>query len=172
MPDDEKDKDGKAVHKTFDAFLASLPEENKKLVEDHIGGLTRALDRVKDERNTLRDEIKSIRESKTLDAEGKLTELQKSLDAAERRAKFFESLPKEVRNPKAAFVLYSNDETLQKKDGSFDADKFKESYPEMFGTDRNAKGFGGNGTDKTPPQKSDMNSLIRTKAGVAPYSRE
>lgn len=156
----------------FDAFYKALPEDHRKLVDDHVSGLKSAHERVKTERTELKGQIAELQKTADPELKSKFEGLQSTLAAQEARTRFYES-PAAVRfrNPVSAYATahaggYLND------DGSLkDSAKFEETFPELFrtpdkppehnpGTGRTAPDGG-----QPPSTASTMDNAIRTAAG-------
>lgn len=160
---------------TWDAYVASLPEETRATVtalyESQNSALLKTVKATREERDTfasqLRDAAKKM--EKGSEAQTQLLEQATALDEANRRADFYEAAPaQECRNPKAAFAL-AKASNLFLKSGLPDWKAIKEEAPELFGavTKPKGKGAAGAGTEQQDKPTS-INNFIRAKAGIRP----
>lgn len=158
---------GNSTTLTFDDWQASLPDDQKVLIEDHTRGLKSALE---SERGTRKDLEKQLRDlakeaEKGSKAETQLTQLADQLQTADRRANFYELAHMAgVKNLKLAYTVAVNDEMFDKHD-RVNFDEMKKQYPELFVSTKPPRGDAGSGTESTTTQASDMNTLIRRRAG-------
>lgn len=151
----------------FDEWLASQDEAVRTAYEEHITGLKATVRATRDERDGLAKQIKDLlpKAEKGSELEKSLTEFGAKLEAAERRAAFMEDAIKpgiDCRNPKAAFALAMAD-NLFTRSGAPDWKAIQEVAPELFGK-YTPPGNAGTGTG-APPKTTDMDTLIRQKAG-------
>lgn len=171
----EKEQDGNAggaQFQTFEEFLTSQTGESvKPLYEASVAGLKSALDKEREDRRRLSEQVKKLSSlaEKGSELERQLSETETLLEQAEKnsaelqkRAKFAEqAIRPEVScaNIRAAYAL-AQSENLFKEDGVPEWEKLRELAPELF---RSA-----NQTDagqRTPSKPSDINSAIRKAAG-------
>lgn len=132
MPDPENEiLPGDAEEVETDAEGEGEPED--------LTGLKSALGRVKTERSKLKDELAKVRAENA----------------------FLSSIPRGLKNPRAARVLAA-EFGLLKEDGAIDADAFKKQFPEQFTTPSAHAGEG-----LTTPTQSGLtpNEWIRRKVG-------
>lgn len=162
---DKHEEGAKALE--WDGWLAEQDEPVKTLIDGRFKALENTVSATRDERDTLKGELKALRSKAE---EG--SELQKQLDASlakldtvEKKAVFLEEATKpgvECRNPKAAYtVAVASD--LFTRSGAPDWDAIKKEAPELFGK-APVNSNGGNGTRENPEGR-DMNSFIRGQAG-------
>lgn len=107
--------------------------------EQDLHGLKSALTRLKTERTQLKDELAKMKAENA----------------------FMASIPKGLKNPRAARVLAA-EFNLLKEDGSLDAAGFKKQFPEFFPS---TPGNAGEGTTQPAPSGVTPNEWIRRKAG-------
>ena len=151
---------------SFEQFLEKQPESVQKLYETHTSGLKSALQKERDSKKDLDDQLKAAtaKAEKGSDLEKTLLELQKQSAASERRARFAEeAITPEIgcTNVKAAFAL-AVAEDLFKKSGDPDWEAIKKAAPELFkkpGSTTSGKAGDGTGEDGKP--KRSMNDLLR-----------
>jgi len=152
---------------TFEAWQAALPEDQKALIDGHTKGLKSALD---SERGTRKDLEKQLRDlakkaESGSEAQAQLTQLADNLQAADRKADFYEAAHAAgVRNLKLAYTVATSEELFDKH-GRVNFDEMKKSYPELFGAAQVPPGNAGSGTQTNQNGKADMNSAIRKAAG-------
>jgi hypothetical protein len=159
-----EDKKGDAP--SYADWLKAQPEDVQKRINENEAALKSAHERQKEDNRTLREEIKAIRESKTLDAQEQAKQIEEKLHESEKRVAFFESLPAEYHsNAKAAWTLASANGCL-KRDGSLDIEKFKTQFGELFEPKKRASANAGDGAGNPPTgQNSPMNQALRLAAG-------
>ena len=131
-----------------------------------MSGLKSAHERVKTERNELKEAIKAIQNGRESDVEKVRTELSEKLETTERRARFLETCPRDIANPMAAHAV-AREFGCIRTDGSLDAAQLKEKCPELFGGKTPPINADKTKGDNTPDGKFDMNQWIRRRAGVA-----
>lgn len=165
--------------KTWDEYLASLPEEQRETVKGFYTAQNQALlntvKATRDERDQMASDLRDAakKAEKGSKAETDLLEQANKLDEANKRADFFaEASGKECKNAKAAWALAKSD-NLFNKAGLPDWEAIKTSAPELFGPviKPKPKGGAGAGTDKEPAGQS-INDFIRTAAGAKTIQSE
>jgi len=155
------------VPQTWDAIIASLPEEQRTLYTEHTQGLRSAL---ADERKQRKDLSKQLRDATNLAEEGSqartaLETLQVSLDEAEARADFAEDAVKQgIVNPRLAWMAAQQIEAFDRR-GLCDWDALKESFPELFRKPVVPAANAGAGTETPAKIGTSMNQLIRQASG-------
>lgn len=153
---------------TFEAWSETLTGDQKGLIETHVKGLKSALDSERESRKGLEKQLRALatKSEKGSEAEKQLTKLADDLDAADRKADFYEAAHAAgVRNLKLAFTVAVNDEMFDKH-GRVNFDAMKKEYPELFGAVTTESGDAGSGTNNSNLKKSgSMNDFIRTAAG-------
>lgn len=152
---------------SWDEWLNTQPEEIKTLYNGHITGLKNTVQATRQERDDFAKQVKELaaKADKGSDLEKSLTDLTARLEASERRAAFLEDAAKPeigCRNPKAAYAL-AQAENLFSRNGAPDWNAIKAAAPELFGAPA-VQGNAGSGTQQ-PPQKVNMNDVIRRAAG-------
>jgi len=151
----------------FEEYIGKQSDDVKALYTQHVTGLQNTVKATRDERDTLRTQLKDLlpKAEKGSELEKSLTESLGKLELAERRAAFVEDAIKPeigCRNPKAAFLLAQADNLFDRR-GSPDWAAIKAAAPELFGAPK-VNANAGDGTDNQPP-KADMNNYIRRMAG-------
>ena len=151
---------------SFEAILEKDPKI-KELYEQHTAALLNTVKATRDERDTLKNQVKDLlaKSEKGSENEKALTETLLKLEATERRATFVEEAVKpgiDCRNPRAAYALAVTIDAFDRK-GNPDWTLLKKEAPELFGK-LNPSAHGGSGTNE-PPQANDMNAMIRRAAG-------
>lgn len=152
---------------TFEAWQAALPDDQKALIEGHTKGLKSALD---SERGTRKDLEKQLRDlakkaESGSEAQTQLTQLADNLQAADRKADFYEAAHAAgVKNLKLAYTVATTEELFDKH-GRANFDEMKKSYPELFGAVATPRGDAGSGTQTSQGGKGNMNDAIRKAAG-------
>lgn len=156
-----------ATPASFDEWVAKQPDTVKQLVDGHTTGLRTALNSERDQRKDL---AKQLRDATAAAEKGSVTaktleEISGRLDAAEKRAVFFETAATPgvgCTNPRAAFLV-AQAEGLFKKNGEPDWQALQSVAPELFRKAGQANA--GAGTNTPPPAKASMNEFIRRAAG-------
>ena len=148
---------------SFDAWMGAQPEDIQALYTAHTTGLHNAVKATRDERDTLRTQLKDIlpKAEKGGELEKSLNETLTRLEASERKTAFVEDAIKPeigCRNPKAAYALAVADNLFDRK-GNADWTALKAAAPELFGAP-SVNANAGAGT-QNPPAKADMNAFIR-----------
>ena len=153
---------------TWEAILATLPEEQRALYESHTQGLQSAL---RTERQQRQDLAKQLREaSGQLEAGSKarqdLEALQAQFEDAQRRADFAtEAGGQGVSNVKLAYLAAQEFDLFDRR-GNVQWDELKQQAPELFRQSQQpARGNAGAGTAAPPSPAADMNAFIRRAAG-------
>lgn len=147
--------------KSFEEWLSSQDDEVRELYEQHTSGLKSALEKEKEARKSLSQQLKELvpKAEKGSELEQKLTETVSRLESAERRALFAEQANQvECVNPKAAYALAVS-EDLFDENGQPEWKKIKEIAPELFR--RTAKTDAG--VNESAPV--DINAAIRKATG-------
>jgi len=176
-PENEAVKEEEAKSESFNSFDEYLSKADPKIVElynGHVSGLKTALERERDDRRKLSEQVKSLlpKAEEGSELQGKLAETVKLLEQTEqrfveeqRRANFAEqAIRPEVgcTNVKAAYALAVS-ENLFTKDGSPAWTELKRLAPELFKSGMNSKTNAGNSKSVIT---SDINSAIRRAAGL------
>ena len=161
-------KDGAPEILTFESWFGSQDETVKGLIDAHIKGLKSALESERAQRSDLARQLRDVtaKAEKGSELEKALMEVSTQLEAAERRAAFYEEAGRPeigCLNPKAAFAL-AQAEDLYDKRGRVDWEALKASAPELF-RPRVPQGNAGLGTSGPPPAHKSMNDFIRRAAG-------
>jgi hypothetical protein len=154
---------------TFDAWIATQPDEIKGLYDTHTKGLRSALD---SERVAHKDLEKQVRElaakaDKGSQAQTELTGLADKIADSDRRADFYDAAHTAgVTNLKLAYLAAVKDELFDRQ-GRVNFDTLRTSYPELFaGTKPPPKGNAGEGTQNNKqPGTGSMNDFIRAATG-------
>lgn len=153
----------------FDTWLGEQPEHVKKGYEGKTQGLHSALEKERDGRKKMSDEIKRL--SGLADAgtatKTALDEMSTRLERAERQADFYREAGKGENlcsNPEAAFLVASAKDLFNKR-GEPDWAAIKAAAPELFQRTKTPPGNAGSGNGSPPPVKGDMNAFIRAQTG-------
>jgi len=153
---------------SFDAFLATQPENVKTLIADHERGLKSALDSERGSRQDLEGQLRDMAKNaaKTPELQKSLTELADKLAVTDRRADFYDAAHVAgVTNLKLAYLVAEQDEMFDKK-GNVNFETLKTKYPELFaGTKVTPRAHAGDGTLTPTPASGGMNAFIRQSAG-------
>lgn len=155
----------------WDEILATLPEGQQELYNQHVHGLRNALESERSQRSDL---ARQLREATSQLEEGSearqsLEELSGQLEVAEQRTAFYEdALRPEVgcRNPRLAFVAAQEIGAFDRR-GNPNWDQIKKAFPELFAQPRQSAppAGAGAGTNTQPTSPFDMNQAIREAAG-------
>lgn len=164
----ETQKDGAPEILTFESWLGSQDETVKGLIDAHIKGLKSALESERAQRSDLARQLRDVtaKAEKGSELEKALMEVSTQLEAAERRAAFYEEAGRPeigCLNPKAAFALAQAEDLFDKR-GRVDWEALKANAPELF-RPRVPQGNAGLGTSGPPPAHKSMNDFIRRAAG-------
>lgn len=152
---------------SFESWLGSQDDSVKGLIDGHVKGLKSALDNERTQRSDLARQLREVtaKAEKGSELEAALMEVSAQLEAAERRAAFYEDAGRPeigCSNPKAALALAQADGLFDKR-GRVDWDALKAAAPELF-RPRVPQGNAGVGTGSPPPATSSMNDFIRAAA--------
>ena len=166
--DNGNNEDGNQEAVTWDTFMGAQTEEVQGLYQSNIEGLKSTIKATRSERDTMANELRDAAGEleKGSDAEGKLLDMAGKVEAAEKRATFAEdALKPEIgcTNPKVAYLVALAGDLFDRR-GNPDWDAIKKASPETF-KEKLPKVDGGEGTDKIPTGKGDMNTFIRSRAG-------
>lgn len=161
-------KDGAPEIPTFESWFGSQDETVKGLIDGHIKGLKSALESERAQRSDLARQLRDVtaKAEKGSELEKALMEVSTQLEAAERRAAFYEEAGRPeigCLNPKAAFALAQAEDLFDKR-GRVDWEALKANAPELF-RPRVPQGNAGLGTGDPPPAHKSMNDFIRRAAG-------
>lgn len=153
---------------TWEAWVEAQDDSVKGLIDGHVKGLKSALDNERTQRGDLAKQLRDVtaKAEKGSELESALTEVSAQLEAAERRAAFYEDAGRPeigCSNPKAAFALAQAEDLFDRR-GQVDWDALKTAAPELFRT-HVPQGNAGAGTGSPPPAASSMNDFIRRAAG-------
>lgn len=166
-------QDNGAMPETFDAWLATQPDNVKTMYAAHTQKLQSAL---QSERSTRSDLEKQLREAAKKQKDGSdeqanLTKMADELGVANRRADFYEAAVKPEVNAQdleALWVLANAkpDDYFDKR-GNVNFVLLKERHPGLFKQAASAaRGNAGNGTGgQGAATKTNMNSILRRAAG-------
>jgi len=165
------EEDKKVTYETFDDFLNEQDESVKALYDSAVAGLKSALEKEREERKTLSDEIKKLhgKAEKGSEAEKALADTMQKLEEAEAR---YTETQKQIRfveqagkpeigcvNSKVAWAV-AQSEGLFDDEGEPKWDELQKTAPELFKKTSTDAG-------KTTPNKTyDINAEIRKKAGL------
>jgi hypothetical protein len=152
---------------TFESWQEAMTDEQKSLIAGHIKGLKSALDSERESRKSLEKQLRDLAKSaeKGSEAQNQLTKLADDLQAADRKAEFYEAAHGAgVKNLKLAYMVATNDELFDKH-GRADFVEMKKLFPELFGTSNPTRGDAGSGTEKKTKPSGGMNDFIRSAAG-------
>lgn len=171
----EGDDKGSKTPQTFESLMDALPKEHQTIINEHIGALSRTLDRLKDDKKVLKSELDSALKNKDTDAESKVTDALNRLKDAEQRSTFYEHAVKAgVRNPRLAFIA-ARDAQLLKDDGTFDPKQLKESFGELFEPEKTettkpavSKTNAGAGNGQKPVSGMTFDEAVRAQLGRVP----
>ena len=145
----------------IDGWLAEQPEEVQTMIADYTHGLKSALERQKADRKALREKLDNIAKQGA-DAEAQVSAIREQVSLAEKRARFFESLPASVADKRLAWVAAKEYEAMN-EDGSANIEKLRESVPSVF--QQSKLPSAGSGTN-APPTAVGINEIIRMKARI------
>lgn len=166
-----------AGEEAWNTYLNSLPEEQRpnvsKIVEDfHAEKNSKLLNTVnatREERDALASELREAasKAEKGSELKTKLTEQADKLDAANKRADFFEeAVVQKCNNPRLAWALAKQEDYFLKT-GLPDWKTIKEKAPELFNVVKKptGKAGAGAGTGNGNDNGMTINSWIRQQAG-------
>lgn len=150
---------------SFDAWLASQPEEIAKLYDTHVDGLKSALEGERTSRKDLEKQLRQLSKTATEGSELKkqIDEFANNLQLSESRAAFYEEAHSAgVKNLKLAWAAA---QTFEAKDrnGNVDFAKLKEAAPELFALPvaKTPPANAGAGAGQQGIVKQDMNAFMR-----------
>jgi hypothetical protein len=154
----------------FESWIAEQPEAVKTAFEGHTSGLRKALQAEREEKKTLAKQLRDAAKAMEEGSESRkaVEELGGKLDAANRRADFFE----EATDPKVGCSsvklawLAANELGAIDGRGRVDWDALKAQFPELFLKKQTLPtANAGSGTGQQPPAGGGMNTFIRKAAG-------
>jgi len=153
---------------TWEAWVDAQDDSVKGLIDGHVKGLKSALDNERTQRSDLAKQLRDVsaKAGKGSELETALTEVSTQLEAAERRAAFYEDAGRPeigCTNPRLAYLAAVEGDLIDKR-GRIDWEALKTSAPELF-RPRVPQGNAGAGTGGPPPAQKSMNSFIRRAAG-------
>jgi hypothetical protein len=154
---------------TFDAWLATVDDGVKGLIDGHVKGLRTALESERGGRKDLEKQVRDLAKvaEKDSDAQKRLTEIADKLSETDRRAAFYEAAHAVgVTNLKLAYTVAVQDEMFDRH-GNPNMERLKQAYPELFAGARatvQPAGNAGRGTNQITPA-TGMNVFIRRAAG-------
>ena len=153
---------------TFEAWLETAPDDLKGLVTGHIESLRNTVQATRRERDELAQQVKKA--AKGLEegsaARQSLEQLSGQLEAAERRATFYEDAARPeigCTNTRLAYLAAVEDGLIDAR-GRVNWEAMKTKYSELF-RQVIPRGNAGNGAGATPPPTGGMNAYIRRAAG-------
>lgn len=161
------DKEGSAFE--FNTWLATQEQGVQDGVTGHISGLKSAHDKNKESNKAYKTALDEMKASTATDKE-KLNKLTSDVESANQKAEFFSSLPREVRNPNAAFIL-AREQKHMDGNGKLNLESFKEANPEQFSAPKGPKssatvGEGSQTQEEGEKPDGSMNKWMADKAGV------
>lgn len=153
---------------SFDDWFKTQDSKVQSMIDSHIAPLKNAHERQKETNRELKEQISSLKSQKDEDLRNAVNAVQSKAEMLERRAAFYENIPRDIVNAKAAYTLAAAHDLLN-SDGTLKEREFREQFPELVGK----KGAGGNtniggaggGSDTPPNQTKDMNAFIRRASG-------
>jgi len=155
---------------TWETVLAALPEEQRKLYEQHTQGLRTALQSEREQHQDLARQLREATGKLEAGSETRqqLEQLTGQIEVANRRADFFEQATQPeigCSSPRLAWLAAQEVEAFDRR-GNVNWAVLKEQFPELFGqgTKKPPPGNAGSGTSN-PPAKQGMNAFIRQQAG-------
>jgi hypothetical protein len=152
---------------TYDSWLAQQPDDIKGLVESNITGLRSALHSERQQRQQLAEQLREAAKGATGEAKVALDKMGADLEAAQRRADFFEEAARpEVgcTNPRLAFLAAEQAGLIDKR-GRVDWDTMRQQYPELFRQAGATRGSADGGAGGARGATGSMNDYIRRFAG-------
>jgi len=153
---------------SWEDILATLPDEQKTLYEQHTTKLRNAVQATRQERDDLQKRLGDITAALGKDPEAAkklLDETSAQLELATRRAEFAEqAIRPEIgcTNPAAAFAVAQSQGLFDAR-GNPNWDALKAAVPELFRKPPSPAGNAGAGTGAPPPAAQSMDEIIRAK---------
>ena len=176
IEDTETEEPVIAVPANWDEYVATLPEEQKTVVEklynEKNQTLLNAVKATRQERDTFAAQLREAakKAEKGSELEGLFTKQADQLDEANRRADFYEAASsKDCKNPKSAYAIAKVGDMFT-KDGLPDWKAIQEEVPELFGKAEKSeklpkgKGNAGSGTGERPAAPTSFSDMIRRQA--------
>jgi hypothetical protein len=168
----QADQTAQAEPQTYEELIATLPEHQRKLFDDHIAGLKSALDT---ERKQRKEQEKKLKDLASQAEEGSqlkeqldkaaedIAEANRRAELAQARAAFNEEAARQgvKRTSFSLAWLALQDAGLQGKDGTVDWDALKEHYPDLFEQPKTSAAAG-SGTRRPPESKKTMDDILRS----------
>ena len=143
---------------TFDSLYESLDDGQKGLIDSHVHGLKSTLDKFKGENKELKLAVQVVKDATGKELAEVQSNLTKQLEESERNTRFLESCPATIKDRKAAKAL-AREYGAIRSDGTLDADRLKESFPQIFETTTPAPRPGA--TQGGTPGPADINDKFR-----------
>lgn len=152
---------------TYDVWLGQQPENVKTLIESNIAGLKSALQSERQQRQQLAEQLRETAKGATGEAKVALDKLGADLEAAQRRADFFEEAARPdvgCTNPRLAFIAAEQAGLIDKK-GRVNWPEMHKQYPELFRRMGTTAGSADGRTGNNRAATGNMNDYIRRSAG-------
>lgn len=158
---------------TFDQWLQSLDEQAQTLVQERFRTLEGALQSERTQHQGLARQLREATQQLEQGSETRqqLEALSGQLEAAQRRAEFFEEATRPENgctNVRLAFIAAQEVGAIDQR-GRINWTALREQFPELFKQKTTPPGNAGDGTNtggKPPGQGARMDDIIRRKAGV------
>lgn len=154
---------------SWEAYLATLPDDLKGLYETHTNGLRNTVQATRQERDALSRQLADITKALGKDpseAKRLIEQMSADLDNARMRADFYEAAGRPetgCTNPRVAFIVAQDLGVIDSK-GRVNWETLKAQAPELF-QKRAPDGRAGIGTGSPPVAKLNMDAMIRRAAG-------
>lgn len=151
----------------FDNWLNKQPVQVQELVARQQKALRDALVDERNQRKQLTKQIGALqKKAETGAVNGKeLRELRQTLEETQRKAKFYESLPSDLTNPKLAYAAADMNGWLG-NNGAADWDTIRKEMPELFRRITVPTANAGAGAKQAGTQtEPSMNAFIRAALG-------
>lgn len=170
---EDSDEDGEGVDQAdvdeliFDNWLGKQPVQVQELVTRQQKALRDALVDERNQRKQLSKQIGALQKKAEGNAEAtkELRTLRATLEEAQRRAKFYESLPGDLTNPKLAFAAAQMNGWVG-SNGQTDWDAMRKEMPELFRRITVPTANAGAGAKQSGAStEPSMNAFIRAALG-------
>jgi hypothetical protein len=165
-PATEQGKGASEMLVDFETFLATQPEQVRKLYDTHVSGLKTALTSEREQGKTLQTRLSDIKKlfgSDPEKAKQEFDKLSEDYKVAQSRIEFLEEAVKpevECLNPAAAWLVATGKGLFNSK-GVPDWKAIREEAPQLFGKPT-VRSHGGNGMgDDRTPRPFNMNDAVR-----------